>query len=160
MQVTSLTCLFRRSANATNTAPSATATTPASATSTFAAATPTYKPLNDCPASNDTHYISQYASGSNVPSNVGLDFTKYCDLENPLTETNGEIIAEAFVYSFSDCVEVCAGYNFVNSASNCTVAVYQPTGGRPGNCWIGNAGEIQPSTLNATSGTNVAILQQ
>lgn len=160
-EANSLTCLIRRTLNATNTALSATATrTTASATSTFVAATPTYKPLSDCPASNDTDYTSQYASNSIVPPNVGLDFTKYCDLENPLGKTDGQNITQAFVYSFSDCVEVCAGYNFLNSGSNCTVAIYQPAAARPANCWVGNVGEIQPSTLNSTNGTNVAILQQ
>lgn len=164
--------------NVTNTALPATGTKiTASPTSTFAAPTPTYEPLNDCPASNNTDYISQYASTTSSSSSVpaGLAFTKFCDLENPLSMSNDDdnddsndnndnqdIIAQAFVYSFSDCIEICAAYNYAQSGSNCTVAVYEPSGSRPGNCWIGNTRQrLQPSNLrSSTDGTNVAILQQ
>ena len=155
---TNHTC--RRSTNGTN-AP-ATASVPGrpSTTSTFSAAVPTYTPLNDCPASDNTGYTSSFAQGSSgdVPDHAGLQFTKHCDLSNPLSANGSKRIAEAFVYSFSDCVEVCAGYNFWNDGSNCTVAVYQPSGGRPGNCWVGNAGHVQATELKVTQGTEVAIL--
>ncbi|EME87511.1 uncharacterized protein MYCFIDRAFT_191928 [Pseudocercospora fijiensis CIRAD86] len=135
-------------------------TSKGTATSTYSAPTPTYTPLNECPDSNNTEYTSQYASGSSgsVPEHARLKFTKYCNLSNPLSDDGAQRIAEAYVYSFSDCVEVCAGYNFWNDGANCTVAIYQPGGERPGNCWVGNAGSVQASDLNTTQGTDVAIL--
>lgn len=146
--------------NSQSTYPSASTTSGPSSTSTFSAATPTYTPLSDCPDSNNTDYTSSFAqeSSSNNHKSSGLQFTKYCDLSNPLSEDGAQRIAEAFVYSFSDCIEVCAGYNFWNSGSNCTVAVYQSGGGRPGNCWVGHAGDVKASSLNETQGTDVAIL--
>lgn len=135
----------------------ATATTAsASATSTFAAATPTYTPLSDCPDSNDTGYTSTYDTATIQQTNAGLKFTKYCDLSSPITDSAR--IAEAFVYSFSDCVELCASYNYWSNSSNCTVAVYLPDGSRPGNCWTGRVNNVQASSLNATQGTDVALL--
>lgn len=132
-------------------------------TSTFSAPTPTYTPLSDCPASNNTRYISSFAAGTSgsVTSGTGLNFTKYCDLESPLTTTNARTISEAFVYSFSDCIEVCAGYNFWAAGSNCTVAVYQPTGTRPGNCWVGSVSvEHGIGGLSVKEGMDVALLTQ
>ncbi|KXS97525.1 hypothetical protein AC578_4603 [Pseudocercospora eumusae] len=145
--------------NGTN-SPVTLATSKSTPTSTFSAPTPTYTPINDCPDSNNTEYTSQFASGSSgsVPDHAGLKFTKYCDFSNPLSQDGAQRIAEAYVYSFSDCVEVCAAYNFWNDGGNCTVAIYQSSGGRPGNCWVGNAGDVQASDLNTTQGTDVAIL--
>lgn len=140
--------------------PSQTTNAPASS-STFTAATPTYKPLSDCPQSNDTTYTSDFAQGNSgdVPAGAGLTFTKYCDFASPLiTQTGAKRIAEAFVYSFSDCIEVCAGANFWNANANCTVAVYQPEGTRPGNCWVGNAASVELHELDKQDGTDVAML--
>ncbi|KAF2172095.1 hypothetical protein M409DRAFT_17337 [Zasmidium cellare ATCC 36951] len=152
--------MYTNGTNAPASNPSASTSSGPSPTSTFSAATPTYTPLSDCPDSNNTAYTSSFSKGSSgdTRKNAGLHFTKYCDLSNPLSTDGAQRIAEAFVYSFSDCVEVCAGYNFWNDGSNCTVAVYQSGGGRPGNCWVGNAGDIQASSLNETQGTDVAIL--
>lgn len=141
--------------------PSGTSGIPSS-TSTFAAATPTYTPLSDCPDSNGTAYQSDFAQGSSgdVPKDAGLSFTKYCDLSSPLTtQTGAQRIAEAFVYSFSDCIEVCAGYNFWNANSNCTVAVYLPEGSRPGNCWVGHAAGVSAHSLDRQKGTDIAMLR-
>lgn len=92
---------------------------------------------------------------------AGLTFTKYCDFASPLTtQTGAKRIAEAFVYSFSDCVELCAGTNFWNANSNCTVAVYQPQGSRPGNCWVGNAESVSVDDLERQEGTDVAMLTE
>lgn len=69
-------------------------------------------------------------------------------------------MAEAYVYDFNDCIEVCASYNFWHDAANCTVAVYQPDAARPGNCWIGAfdvSGGV--SSLSQSDGTDVALLQ-
>ena len=104
--------------------------------------------------------MSTYATGSTgtVPQGAGLNFTKYCDFASPLSSPNARHISEAFVYSFSDCVEVCAAYNFWNADSNCTVAVYQATASRPGNCWVGSASDVSVSSLNVQQGNDVAIL--
>ncbi|CAK4033465.1 hypothetical protein AC578_4603 [Lecanosticta acicola] len=137
---------------------SPTATTSGSASSsTFTAATPTYEPLSDCPESNNTAYTSSYALRSSA-TNAKTTFTKYCDLSNPLILHGSATLAEAFVYSFSDCVELCAGYNYLHNDGNCTAAVYRPTGSRPANCWVGSTGSVTASSLNFTSGTDVALL--
>ncbi|GAB7353634.1 hypothetical protein MBLNU459_g4047t1 [Dothideomycetes sp. NU459] len=133
-----------------------------STTTTAAAVTPTYTPISDCPASNDTSYTSTYASGSSgtVPSGSGLNFTKYCDTASPFSGTafSAKLISQAFVYTFDDCVEICAGYNFYASSSNCTVAVYEVGGSRPGNCQVGYAKVGSHSDLDAKKGTAVALL--
>lgn len=134
-------------------------TTASSTTSTFSAPTPTYTPLSDCPNSNDTGYTSSYARSSSS-TNTGLDFTKYCDLAGPLSRSSASRISEAFVYSFSDCIEICAGYNFYNAGSNCTAAVYQPSAARPGNCWVGHVDGVSASSLSTLKGTDVALLKQ
>ena len=95
-----------------------------------------------------------------MPPGASLTFTKYCDFESPLTTQTGAFrIAEAFVYSFSDCIEVCASSNFYNADSNCTVAVYQPEGTRPGNCWVGNAASVKLGELDKQDGTDVAMFE-
>lgn len=123
---------------------------------------PTYTPLSDCPASNNTLYTSSYALGGSgaVPSGATLNFTKYCDRASPLTSTSTSAsqLAEAFVYSFSDCVEICAGFNFYNVGNNCTFAVYQPKGSRPGNCWVGHATGVVVGSLDQHTGIDVALL--
>ena len=148
--------------NVTSSASSSSSAVP-SATSTYAAPVPTYTPLSDCPASNATSYSSSYAKGSSgtVPAGAGLNFTKYCDVAGPLSQPGASRIAEAFVYSFSDCIEVCAGINFWSAGSNCSVAVYQPDGTRPGNCWVGSTQKaIVLSSLSEDKGTDVALLEQ
>ncbi|KAK5130296.1 hypothetical protein LTR08_002219 [Meristemomyces frigidus] len=147
---------------ATTSEPTSTTSEAPSTTSTFAAPTPTYTPISDCPASNDTGYTSSYTQqSSSSSSDAGLKFTKYCDMAGPLSRTGASRIAEAFVYSFSDCIEVCAGYNYLNTGgSNCTVAVYQPSGSRPGNCWVGHVGDVAFGSLDALEGTDVALVSQ
>jgi hypothetical protein len=66
-------------------------------------------------------------------------------------------MSEAFVYSFSDCIEACASLNFWSGNASCSVAVYQPDGSRPGNCWVGSA-SVNASSLAAKNGTDVAFL--
>jgi len=69
------------------------------------------------------------------------------------------VISEAFVYSFSDCIEACASYNFWGENSNCTVAVYTPSASRPGNCWVGSASDVTIASLSVKKGTDVALLE-
>ena len=69
------------------------------------------------------------------------------------------LITEAFVYSFSDCVELCAGYNFLNAGANCTFAVYTPKAKRPSNCKVGSADGVSASSQPESDGTDVAMLE-
>ena len=160
--------------------PNPTATTTTSAT--FSAPTPTYAPLSDCPASNATTYTSAYAKGD---SGRGFTFTKYCDYANPLSRRNAgggsgsaTRLAQAFVYSFSDCIDLCAGLNYNAGSSsssssstsdppgvNCSVAVYMLNEGRPYNCAVGHTTAdlaTDPDTalaaLGDEPGTDVAFL--
>lgn len=141
---------------------SSSTTTAPSTTATQAIVTPTISPLSDCPASNVTDYTSDYAKGTSgaVPSTSALNFTKYCGFDSPFVDNTANIITEAFVYTFDDCIEVCAGYNFWGAGSNCTVAVYTPTTSRPGNCWVGNSDVDNPDTLSVQIGTGVAFIQR
>ncbi|KAK4574428.1 hypothetical protein LTR86_002190 [Recurvomyces mirabilis] len=141
--------------NTTSTA--ASATSPAQAT--FAAPTPTFSPLANC--ADNTTYTSTYSKGASgsVPANAGLNFTVYCNLTNPLLKPTSQTLAVAYTYSLSDCVEVCAGYNYYANSGNCTVAAYQPTGNRPSNCWIGyTTGGLQVSSLKESDGMDIAVL--
>lgn len=97
------------------------------------------------------------SDSSKAQSDAGLNFTKYCDVDSPLSNTGAKTLSEAFVYSFSDCVEVCASLNFYAGDGNCSVAVYQPNADRPGNCWVGSANTTF-SQLGAKTGIDVALL--
>lgn len=92
-----------------------------------------------------------------VSPGTGLAFKKYCDIESPLPASGTQTISQAFVYSFSDCVEVCASFNFYAGDNNCTVAVYAPDSRRPANCWIG-APDSSTTKLSKKAGTDVAVL--
>ncbi|KAK5111145.1 hypothetical protein LTR62_005344 [Meristemomyces frigidus] len=143
-----------------------TTTTPSSTTPTtptrpiFSAPTPTFSPLSTC--TDNTTYTSLYTLGAaadTLPANAGLNFTLYCNLTNPLTRATSTTLAAAFSYSLSDCIEICAGYNYFGNSGNCTVAAYQPTGGRPSNCWLGyTAPGLQVGSLKEVDGMDVAIL--
>jgi hypothetical protein len=135
------------------------------ATSTYSAPIPTYTPLSDCPSSDNTHYTSDFtkvssntisSSSSTSHASAGLTFTKHCALSNPITDPAK--LTSAFVYSFSDCVEVCAAFNYWADSSECSVAVYQPNATRPANCWIGKIPELKASSLREMEGIDVAIL--
>ena len=147
----------------TNATSSMTPTSSATATtaSSYTAPTPTYTPISDCPQSNNTLYTSSFASGRSgtVPASASLNFTRYCDLKSPLTGSNAVVLSEAYAYSFVDCIEVCASLNFWAGNSQCSVAVYGATAGRPGNCWVGSTNAtVQVASLAANEGTDVAVL--
>lgn len=127
------------------------------AASSYAAPTPTFSPIADCPQSNNTLYTSSFASGSSgtVPTHAGLNYTRYCNVANPITSTN--TLSTAFVYSFEDCIEVCAALNFYAAGDNCSVAAYQPTASRPSNCWVGSQ-HTTFGNLTASQGVDVALL--
>jgi len=136
------------SSNTTSTGSPASATS-ASATAAYSAAAPTYAPESDC-TQNDSIYTTSHST----------NFTMYCNLANPLSPNSATKIAEAYVYTFSDCVELCSGYNDLNGDSNCTVAVYQPSNSRPSNCIIGSTTPLSASSLKIDQGTDVAILNE
>ncbi|KAK6435475.1 hypothetical protein LTR95_008335 [Oleoguttula sp. CCFEE 5521] len=142
-------------------ATSTTAASPTSATPTFTAAIPTYTPLSDCPDSNNTTYTSAHyntvASTPNSTPPLYLTFTKHCALASPLSASGSTTLSDAFVYSFSDCVELCASFNVVSQKADCSVAVYRPGGNRPGNCWVGKA-SFDIGSLAADEGTDVAVV--
>jgi len=144
--------LTSNTTNATSTAASS-----ASVASLYSAPTPTYTPLNDCPRSNNTLYTSSFATSAagDVQVGTGLNFTRYCDVGSPLSKA--QTLSTAFVYSFGDCIEVCASLNFWASDHNCSVAVYQPGGARPSNCWVGTTTTFF-AKLSVKTGTDVAIL--
>ncbi|KAF1349997.1 hypothetical protein BDV97DRAFT_295806, partial [Delphinella strobiligena] len=129
------------------------ATSAAPQTVVTSIATPTYYPFSDCPACNDTTYSSTYSAA--------LTFTKHCNVESPLSDTALSVtnITEAFVYTFDDCIEICAGYNHYSSSQNCTVAIYAPTARRPADCWIAKADLNDTRTLTMASGIAVALLK-
>ncbi|KAI7535374.1 hypothetical protein KC331_g12060 [Hortaea werneckii] len=130
----------------------------ATAASTYSAPTPTYTALSDCPQSNNTLYTSPYA-GSGA---TGVEFTKYCDLTNPLSRKGATTHAQVFVYAFNDCIDLCAGLNAnsgTTASANCSVAVYMPNDSRPYNCAVGHhAKDTSIRSLGADKGTNVAFV--
>jgi hypothetical protein len=72
--------------------------------------------------------------------------------------TSAPTLLEAFVYSLDDCIEVCASLNYRASDKNCTVAVYDVKGSRPGNCWAGSSEVVNVADLHEKDGMAVAIL--
>lgn len=101
-------------------------------------------PLDACPDANNTIYTSSQAdrtSDSTAEKNTaGLTFTRYCDVASLLNgNAEASTFSEAFVYSLDDCIELCASLNYWANGANCTVAVYDVEGSRPGNCWVGKA---------------------
>ncbi|TKA69568.1 hypothetical protein B0A55_08016 [Friedmanniomyces simplex] len=139
-------------------ATSPTPTTPTPTVAAFSAPTPTYTPLSAC--QNHTTYASTYALGTlgPVPATARLKYTLYCNLTSPLSQPGANKIAQAYTYTLRDCIEVCAGYNFWNAGSNCTVAAYEPAGVRPGNCWVGYADAVSVASLAVQEGVDVALL--
>lgn len=148
--------------------PSTTIPTPSATPSTFSAPVPTYIPLGSCPDANNTLFTSTLAknrnndhSTSTTTSSPGLNFTTYCDVESPLTSlSSASTLSQAFVYSFDDCIEICASVNFWSRSSNCSVAVYEPKASRPANCWVGEADRVGYGELKEVVGVEVAILRE
>ncbi|KAF2721888.1 hypothetical protein K431DRAFT_328150 [Polychaeton citri CBS 116435] len=145
------------SGSASPTAAPPTSSAPTAITSTYAAPTPTYSPLNDCPNSNATAYTSSWSKQHNVPAGAGLKFAKFCSLETPLESS--DVLSEGFVYTFDDCIELCASLNFHSGNGNCTVAAYTPGGSRPANCLVGSAVDVSTSRLTIEQGSNIAVLE-
>ncbi|PNS14215.1 hypothetical protein CAC42_6728 [Sphaceloma murrayae] len=127
-------------------------------TSTFNAPIPTYSVLNDCPQSNNTLYTTKPISS--VDNSPRYNYTKHCNLDSPLSQNGARTLSEAFVYSFNDCIQVCASLNFWQGSENCTAAVFMVDGLRPANCFVGMADVSQGTrVLGARGGVNVALMQ-
>jgi len=99
-----------------------------------------FVPTRDCTGpANGTKYTSLYTSGTSgqVYPSQGLHFTKLCSTDQ---RSNVNNIAEAWVYTFEDCIELCASINFWSNSSICIGVAYKGDGlERPGNCWTHNA---------------------
>lgn len=95
----------------------------------------TSTPSSDCAGSNGTAYRSLFLTGTDgVPSSsAGLTFTKICS-----AGMAGFNLASAYVFTFEDCIEVCASLNFFNGNQNCLSVTFNPTWPRPHNCWVHN----------------------
>ncbi|KAK4935062.1 hypothetical protein LTR28_010449 [Elasticomyces elasticus] len=131
--------------------------------STTAAATPTIQPTSDCPSSNATTYApAQSSSGSS--SSTHFTFTKYCQTKSPFDKnpTRAAKLAQAFFYTFNDCIDLCAGFNAISGQRNCSAVAYQVGVARPsGNCWVGSVQELDGAyarSLGFDAGTDVALL--
>jgi len=107
--------------------------------------TTTLTPSSDC--SNGSTYNSLFQNGreGNVPSSAGLTFTMLCSTGG--LESN---IASAYVYTFEDCIELCAGLNFWYGDKHCLGVSYNgANGSRPVNCWAHNQTALNSGTGNA-----------
>ena len=62
------------------------------------------------------------------------------------------------MYSFQDCIELCASLNFRTGNADCGFAAYEANGSRPGNCWVGKAEELSVDDLEEVDGMAVAII--
>ncbi|KAI4746789.1 hypothetical protein E4T50_02932 [Aureobasidium sp. EXF-12298] len=145
-----------------------TATSLKSATSTTASttalSTPTFVPLSACPTANNTLYTSSVSNNSSlIPSSdnttapVELTYTRYCDADTP---ANFKPLTSGFVYTFDDCIELCATYNaYAGGSTSCNVAVYDVQQARPVNCVVGSAQNVSAESLGVDGSLAVALLK-
>ncbi|CAD0100626.1 unnamed protein product [Aureobasidium mustum] len=141
-------------------------TTPVTSTtaSTTALSTPTFVPLSACPTANNTLYTSSSSNTSSlIPSTdntttpIELTYTRYCDTNPP---TDFQPLTSGFVYTFDDCIEVCATYNaYAGGSTSCNVAVYDVKQTRPINCVVGNSQNASAESLGVDGGLAVALLR-
>ncbi|KAI4844256.1 hypothetical protein E4T44_06289 [Aureobasidium sp. EXF-8845] len=146
------------------TAKSVTTTTSAS---TKVLSTPTFTPLSACPTANNTIFISTISNTSSLsglvsntttPAAAGVSFTRYCDVNTP---ADFKPLSSGFVYTFDDCIELCAAYSVYNTgaaAATCNVAVYDVEQARPVNCVIGST-SAAGNSLGIDGGLAVAVLK-
>ncbi|KAK6003012.1 hypothetical protein QM012_000857 [Aureobasidium pullulans] len=132
--------------------------------STTALATPTFIPLSACPTANNTLYTSSSSTNSSlVPSTnntttpVALTYTRYCDANTP---SDFKPLTSGFVYTFDDCIELCATSNtYADDSTSCNVAIYDIKQTRPFNCVVGSAQNATAESLGVDGGLAVALLQ-
>jgi hypothetical protein len=135
---------FSTSLTSPNSITATSPSSPSSPTSQSTISTLTVSPTSDC--SNGSTYQSLFQNGL---SSAGLNFTKLCSTEFSTLNTGS-----AYVYTFEDCIEVCAGLNFYNGDRNCVGVTYYAIGTRPANCWAHNMSSFYPRT-----NVDAAVLQ-
>ncbi|KAG9520270.1 hypothetical protein KCV07_g4465, partial [Aureobasidium melanogenum] len=135
-----------------------------STASTTALSTPTFVPLSACPIANNTLYTSSVSNNSSlIPSSdnttapVELTYTRYCNADTP---ADFKPLTSGFVYTFDDCIELCATYNaYASGPTSCNVAVYDVQQARPVNCVVGSAQNVSVESLGVDGGLAVALLK-
>ncbi|KAH0129863.1 hypothetical protein KCU67_g16975, partial [Aureobasidium melanogenum] len=128
-----------------------------STASTTALSTPTFVPLSACPIANNTLYTSSVSNNSSlIPSSdnttapVELTYTRYCNADTP---ADFKPLTSGFVYTFDDCIELCATYNvYAGRPTSCNVAVYDVQQARPINCVVGSAQNASVESLGVDGG--------
>ncbi|CAD0115519.1 unnamed protein product [Aureobasidium uvarum] len=138
------------------------ATTTTAAASTTVLSTPTFTPLSACPTANNTLFISTISNTSSLlpPTNntiSNLTYTRYCDGNTP---ADFKPLTSGFVYTFDDCIDLCAAYNVyaADSSTGCNVAVYDVKQARPVNCVVGSTQSANAQSVGIDGGLAVAIL--
>ncbi|KAI5202599.1 hypothetical protein E4T39_04683 [Aureobasidium subglaciale] len=139
-----------------------------SATSTVAStsvlSTPTFAPISACPSANNTLFVSTISNSSslissadNTTATVDLTYTRYCDANTP---AEFKPVTSGFVYTFDDCIEMCAAYNvYADGSVHCNVAIYNVEESRPVNCVVGIAQTTGIKSLGINGGLAVAVLK-
>jgi hypothetical protein len=88
-----------------------------------------------------------------------VSFTRYCDVNTP---ADFKPLSSGFVYTFDDCIELCAAYSVYATgaaAATCNVAVYDVEQVRPVNCVIGSTLAAAANSLGNDGGLAVALLK-
>ncbi|KAG9631621.1 hypothetical protein KCU98_g13815, partial [Aureobasidium melanogenum] len=132
--------------------------------STTALSTPTFVPLSACPTANNTLYTSSSSNNSslipsadNTTTPIELTYTRYCEANTP---ADFKPLTSGFVYTFDDCIELCATYNaYAGGSTSCNVAVYDVQQARPVNCVVGSAPNATSESLGINGGLAVALLK-
>ncbi|CAD0027353.1 unnamed protein product [Aureobasidium pullulans] len=135
-----------------------------SSASSTTLSTPTFVPLSACPSANNTLFVSAISNSSsltssadNTTSTVDLTFTRYCDANTPATF---KPLTSGFVYTFDDCIEMCAAYNVYSGGSTtCGMAVYDVKGSRPVNCIVGSAQTAAAENIGVDGSLAIALLK-
>jgi len=64
------------------------------------------------------------------------------------------------VYTFDDCIEMCAAYNVYSGGSTtCEMAVYDVKGSRPVNCIVGSAQTAAAENIGIDGSLAIALLK-
>jgi len=64
------------------------------------------------------------------------------------------------VYTFDDCIEMCAAYNVYSGGSTtCDMAVYDVKESRPVNCIVGSAQNAAAESIGIDGSLAIALLK-
>jgi hypothetical protein len=91
-----------------------------------------------------------------------VSFTRYCEANTP---ADFKPLSSGFVYTFDDCIELCAAYNVyatgaaAAAATTCNVAIYDVEQARPVNCVVGSTLAAAANGLGIDGGLAVALLK-